>query len=51
MTYLEGYKLFEDTYLCVFDEFLVVAKVDGNGEIVKVTTFGEKGANNGSKNH
>lgn len=42
MIYKEGYRLFEDTYLCVFDECLVIAKVNKAGEIVKVTTFGEK---------
>lgn len=41
MTYKEGYKLFEDTYLCVFDKCLVIAKVDKDGKIIKVSTFGE----------
>lgn len=48
MTYKEGYKLFEDTYLCVFDECLAIAKVNKQGEIIKVTTFGEKGGNHGT---
>ena len=42
-TFVEGHKLFEDTYLCVFEECLVIAKVNKNGEIVKVSTFGERG--------
>lgn len=43
MEYKTGYRLFRDTYLCVFDECLVVVKVNEKGEIVRVTTFGEKG--------
>lgn len=47
MKYETGYRLFDDTYLCVFDECLAIAKVNKKGEIVKVITFGEKkGADN-----
>ncbi len=42
INYKEGYKLFEDTYLCVFDKCLMVAKVNEDGEIVKLTVFGER---------
>ena len=42
MEYKTGYRLFKDTYLCVFDECLVVVKVNKKGEIVRVTTFGER---------
>lgn len=51
MTYQNGYKLFEDTYLCIFDECLVVAKVNEKGEIIKVTTFGERETENECKNY
>lgn len=40
--FLEGHKLFDDTYLCVFDKFLAIVKVNKDGEIVKVSTFGER---------
>ncbi len=38
--YEKGYKLFEDTYLCVFDKCLMIAKTDKNGDIVRLTIFG-----------
>ena len=47
MKYEKGYKLFDDTYLCVFDECLAIAKVNKQGEIVKVSTFDKKGAKDG----
>lgn len=40
--YKTGYKLFDDTYLCVFDNCLAVVKVGKEGNIIKVSTFGEK---------
>ena len=43
MKYEAGYKLNSDTYLCLFDEFMAVVKVNSDGEIVRVETFGEKG--------
>lgn len=43
INYEKGYKLFEDTYLCVFDKCLMIAKTDKNGDIVRLTIFGEKG--------
>ena len=42
MDYKTGYKLFDDTYLCVFDKCLVIVKVDKDGNIIRVSTFGEK---------
>lgn len=42
INYERGYKLFEDTYLCVFDKCLMIAKTDKNGDIVRLTIFGEK---------
>ena len=42
MDYKTGFKLFDDTYLCVFDKCLVIVKVDKEGNIIKVSTFGEK---------
>lgn len=42
MDYKTGFKLFDDTYLCVFDKCLVIVKVDKEGNIIRVSTFGEK---------
>ena len=42
MKYEKGYRLNSDTYLCVFDKCLVIVKVNEKGEIVKVSTFGER---------
>lgn len=42
INYEKGYKLFEDTYLCVFDKCLMIVKTDKDGDIVRVTSFGEK---------
>lgn len=45
--FVKGYKLFEDTFLGVFEECLAIAKINERGEIVRMTTFGEKGDKNG----
>ena len=37
-----GYKLFDDTYLFEINGCLAVAKVNEKGEIIRLTTFGEK---------
>lgn len=42
MKVIEGHKLFKDTYLIALDTCLAVVKVNDKGEIVKVSTFGEK---------
>lgn len=41
MKYLDGYKLFDDTYLCLFDCCMAVVKVNGKNEIVRIATFGK----------
>lgn len=41
MNYIKGYRLNSDTYLCLFDKFIAVVKVNSKGEIVKVSTFGK----------
>lgn len=42
MKYETGFRLNVDTYLCIFDKCLAIVKVNEKGEIVKVTTFGER---------
>jgi len=39
MKYIEGYRLFKDKYLCVFDGCLAIVTVNEDGEIVRVVTF------------
>lgn len=38
----EKFKLFDDTYLFVFDNKLIIAKTNNNGDIVRVSIFGNK---------
>ena len=40
MQFEKGFKLFDDTYLCLFDKFIAIVKVDENGKIIRVRTFG-----------
>lgn len=42
MTYIKGHKLFANTYLCEFDDCLVLANTNDKGEIIKMVTFGQK---------
>ena len=42
MKVIEGYRLFKDKYLVVFDECLAIATVNDKGEIIRVSTFGER---------
>lgn len=44
----ERYKLFEDTYMFVFDTCIAIAKTDKTGNIIRLSTFG-KGADNDDK--
>lgn len=42
MKILERYRLHDDTYLFVLETCLAIAKVDKAGNIVRLTTFGNK---------
>ena len=42
MKVIEKYRLFKDTYLFALDSCLAIVKVDKDGNIIKMTTFGCK---------
>ena len=39
---IELHKLFNDTYLAVFEKCIAIAKVNEKGEIVRLSTFGNR---------
>ena len=39
---IKGHKLFDDTYLFETTKCLIIAKIDASGNIVKVSTFGNR---------